>query len=86
MQNGCEDILKKLDVKNNVDRLHAVVTEARARTHSAEPYEGKDVWREDLHPGAAARAQILPVLEEERARLRKQLAEVRTMLVSTGQG
>ena len=75
-QSGCEDLLKKLDVKNNIDRLHAVVTDARAREKAPQEYEGKDVWKEDIHPGAAARAQIMPVLEEERERLKKQLADV----------
>ena len=64
IQNGCEDLLKKLDVKPNIDRLHTVVTEARARKQAG--YDGKDVWKEDLHPSAAARAQIVPLLEEER--------------------
>ena len=74
IQNGCEDLLKKLDVKPNIDRLHTVVTEARARKQAG--YDGKDVWKEDLHPSAAARAQIVPLLEEERERLRRQLEEV----------
>lgn len=39
------------------------------------------MWQEDLHPGAAARAQILPALEEERKRLEKQLAEVSSFRV-----
>ncbi|PSR74069.1 hypothetical protein PHLCEN_2v10141 [Hermanssonia centrifuga] len=72
-QNGCEDLLKKLDAKPNIDRLHAVVTEARAKKQAG--YTGSDIWREDLHPSAAARAQIIPLLEEERERLKSQLAE-----------
>lgn len=75
LQNGCEDLLKKLDVKPNIDRLHAVVTEARARKQAG--YTGKDVWTESLHPSAAARAQIVPLLVDERDRLKAQLAEVR---------
>lgn len=76
-QNGCEDLLKKLDAKPNIDRLHAVVTEARSKKQAG--YTGNDVWREDLHPSAAARAQIIPLLEEERERLKSQLAEVSAM-------
>ncbi|KAJ3551013.1 hypothetical protein NM688_g4951 [Phlebia brevispora] len=74
LKNGCEDLLKKLDVKPNIDRLHAVVTEARARKQAG--YEGKDVWKEDLHPSAAARAQIIPLLMEEKDRLKAQLDEL----------
>lgn len=66
--------MKKLDVKPNIDRLHAVVTEARARKQAG--YEGKDVWKEELDPGAAARAQILPLLVTEKERLKAQLDEV----------
>ncbi|GJE93303.1 hypothetical protein PsYK624_094620 [Phanerochaete sordida] len=72
--NGCEDLLKKLDVKPNLDKLHTVVTEARKR--QAQGYEGKDVWKEDLKPDAAVRAKIVPMLEEERDRLRAQLEEL----------
>ena len=61
-------------MKNNIDRLHAVVTEARARKRAG--YEGKDIWKEDLQPGAAARAQIMPLLVEEREWLKAQLEEV----------
>lgn len=62
-------------MKPNLDRLHAVVTEARRRR--SEGYTGKDIWREDLKPAAAARAQIVPLLEEERDKLKAQLEEVR---------
>lgn len=74
-QKGCEDLLNKLDVKPNLDRLHAVATEARRRRD--EGYKGKDIWREDLKPDASARAKIVPLLEEERDRLKTQLWEVR---------
>ncbi|KAI0825556.1 hypothetical protein BC629DRAFT_1586459 [Irpex lacteus] len=71
---GCEDLLAKMDVKPNVDKLHAVVTEARARKKAG--YTGKDIWREDVQPSAAARARIIPILEAERDRLRVQLEEL----------
>ena len=38
---------------------------------------GKDVWREDLQPRAAVRARTIPLLENEAARLRATLEEVR---------
>ncbi len=66
-----------MDVKPNVDKLHAVVTEARARKKAG--YTGKDIWREDVQPSAAARARIIPILEAERDRLRVQLEEVRLL-------
>ena len=61
-------------MKPNLDRLHAVVTEARQR--KAEGYTGKDIWKEDLKPDAAVRAKIVPLLEDERDRLKAQLEEV----------
>lgn len=64
-----------MDVKPNVDTLHAVVTEARARKKAG--YTGKDVWREDIQPSVAARARIIPILEAEKERLKAQLEEVR---------
>jgi len=72
--NGCEDLLKKLDVKPNLDKLHAVVTDARQR--KAEGYAGKDIWKEDLKPDAAVRAKLVPLLEGERDRLKAQLEEL----------
>ncbi|KAI0690309.1 hypothetical protein BC835DRAFT_1365226 [Cytidiella melzeri] len=71
---GCEDILAKMDVKPNVDKLHAVITEAKERKKAV--YTGKDVWREDVQPSAAARARIMPILESERDRLKAQLEEL----------
>ena len=71
-------------MKSNLDRLHAVVTEAKQR--QSEGYTGDDVWREDLKPDGAARAKILPLLEEERERLEAQLAEVRDFQYSVSFG
>lgn len=61
-------------MKENLDNLHAVVTEARSRKQTN--YNGKDVWREDLHPSAAVRARTIPLLEQERDRLLAELKEV----------
>lgn len=62
-------------MKKNLDNLHAVVTEARARKQAG--YTGKDVWREDLHPKTAVRARTVPLLEKERDRLLAELKQVR---------
>jgi hypothetical protein len=51
-----------------------VVTEAKQRQRAG--YTGKDIWKEDLKPDAAARAKIIPLLQEERERLQAQLDEV----------
>lgn len=72
--NECEELLKRLDVKPNLDRLHAVVVEAKKR--KAQGYTGKDIWKEDLKPDAAVRAKLVPLLEEERDRLKAQLEEL----------
>lgn len=62
-------------MKDNIDVLHAVVTEARARKQGGEI--GVDVWREDLQPMAAVRARTVPVLQSEAERLRMTLEQVR---------
>ena len=79
-QDACEQLLKQYGVRENLDSLHAVVTEARARKQAG--YNGHDVWREDLSPGAAVRARTVPVLEKERERLRTELQSVRLLDVS----
>ncbi|KAI0316185.1 hypothetical protein OF83DRAFT_1173143 [Amylostereum chailletii] len=61
-------------VQERLDRMHAVVTEARARHQSGEVRA--DVWREDLDPRTAVRARTIPVLESEADRLRAQLASM----------
>jgi len=72
--NKCEEHLAEYGVKENLDKLHAVVTEARARKQTG--YDGKDVWKEDLQPRAAVRARTVPLLEKERDRLKAQLEEL----------
>ena len=68
-------------MKENLDNLHAVVTAARARKQAG--YDGKDVWRDDLQPRAAVRARTVPLLEQERDRLRAELAQVRSHSASS---
>ncbi|CCM06133.1 uncharacterized protein FIBRA_08383 [Fibroporia radiculosa] len=70
----CEELLRQFNVRENLDNLHTVVTEARARRQKG--YEGKDVWKEDLNPGAAVRARTVPLLEKERDRLRAELGQL----------
>jgi hypothetical protein len=69
-------VFAEYELKYNIDILHAVVTEARARKQRGEI--GNDVWREDLQPKAAVRARTVPLLEKEAAKLRATLDEVRT--------
>ncbi|KAH7885834.1 hypothetical protein F5I97DRAFT_1159571 [Phlebopus sp. FC_14] len=69
---SCESLFKDFNVKDNINILHAVVTEARARKQRGET-NGKDVWRQDLEPRAAVRARTIPVLESEVERLKATL-------------
>ncbi|KAK7687325.1 hypothetical protein QCA50_009831 [Cerrena zonata] len=74
--NRCEDLLTQFNVKENVDKLHAVVTDARARKQVDDDYDGKDLWKEDLPPRAAVRAKTVPLLQQERDRLKAELEEL----------
>jgi hypothetical protein len=83
------DLFAEYNLQHNIDVLHAVVTEARARKQQyllqqqqgdetgKDAGVGNDVWREDLLPRAAVRARTVPLLEEEATRLRATLEEVR---------
>ena len=73
-------------MQKNLDTLHHVVTEARARRQQQRSESsdaggsaggGKDIWRADLQPRAAVRARTIPALERERDLLRARLADVR---------
>jgi hypothetical protein len=77
-------LFEQYDVQKNVDILHKVVTEARARRvqrgesgSAAGSATGADTWRADLQPREAVRARTIPALERERDSLRARLAEVR---------
>jgi len=81
----CEGLFEEYNLQHNIDILHAVVTEARARKQLQQQQGdetgkdvevGKDVWREDLQPRAAVRARTIPLLENEAARLRATLEEM----------
>jgi len=72
-------LFDQYDVQKNVDIMHQVVTEARARRHrreTATPGTGSDIWRAGLQPRAAVRARTIPTLERERDALRARLAEM----------
>ncbi|EGN95273.1 hypothetical protein SERLA73DRAFT_187590 [Serpula lacrymans var. lacrymans S7.3] len=72
ISNSCEDLFKEYNVRESINILHAVVTEARARKQRGE-LSGKDVWKEDLQPRAAGRAHVVPILEGEVDRLKATL-------------
>ncbi len=73
-------MFEQYDVQKNVDILHKVVTEARARRQRGETGSGADTWRADLQPRAAVRAQTITTLERERDSLRARLTEVRFLV------
>ncbi|KAH9964967.1 hypothetical protein BC827DRAFT_1126987 [Russula dissimulans] len=75
--NNTNKLFEQYDVQKNVDTLHQVVTEARARRQrDGGSVPGKDGWRPDLQPRAAVRARTIPALERERDSLRARLAEM----------
>ena len=80
-QTNTNKLFDQYDVQKNVDILHQVVTEARARRQRGDTVAGADtgadIWRADLQPRPAVRARTIPALERERELLRARLAEVR---------
>ncbi|KAF9244651.1 hypothetical protein BU15DRAFT_41902 [Melanogaster broomeanus] len=72
---SCETLFRDFKVREHVNILHAVVTEARARKQRGET-DGKDIWREDLEPRAAVRARTVPRLESEVERLKATLKNI----------
>lgn len=74
VKNKCDELLTQFNVKENLDKLHAVVTEARARKQVG--YTGQDLWREDLQPRATVRARTIPLLQQECDRLQAELEVV----------
>jgi Nnf1 len=70
----CDDLFAQFDVKDSIDILHAVVTEAQARAKSGKT--GPDVWKETMEPRASIRARTVPVLEKEKRRLQEVLDSV----------
>ncbi|KAE9406294.1 hypothetical protein BT96DRAFT_915524 [Gymnopus androsaceus JB14] len=68
-----EKILERYNLRENIDMLHDIVTQAKERQKAGiEP--GNDTWREDLDTRSAICARTVPVLEEEAKKLRESLA------------
>jgi len=66
-----EAMLTQYSAAEAIDTLHKCVLEAKeAQKNGTEP---KDAWRDELAPRIAVRARTVPVLEEERDRMRKDL-------------
>ncbi|KAF8142120.1 hypothetical protein EV363DRAFT_1150515 [Boletus edulis] len=69
---SCETLFREFNVRDSINVLHRVVTDARARKECGET-EGKDIWKKDLEPRAAVRARTVPILESEVEKLRATL-------------
>jgi hypothetical protein len=75
LQDAANVLLEQYHAAETIDSLHYVILEGRARLASKDPL-WKDIWKGDLKPDAAARARTVPVLMNERDRLKAMLAEV----------
>lgn len=75
IQNACDELFIQYNARENIDILHAVVTEARER-QAAGIAPGPDTWRANLPPRTAVRARTIPILRNEKAALEAQLAKV----------
>lgn len=71
LQDDITQLFEKYGVRDNIDILHKIVTEAKARKDVT-----KDIWREDIQPRNAVYARTIPVLEAETAQLEEILARV----------
>ncbi|KAJ3755572.1 hypothetical protein F5878DRAFT_620270 [Lentinula raphanica] len=71
-----EKIFETYKLRENIDTLHALVTEAKERKKAGAP-PGKDTWRENLDARSAMAARTVPVLEQEAKRLRETLASLK---------
>ncbi|KAG8214983.1 hypothetical protein J3R82DRAFT_8386 [Butyriboletus roseoflavus] len=69
---SCETLFKDFEVRESINVLHGVVTDARARKQRGE-MEAKDIWKEALEPRAAARARTIPILESDVEKLKATL-------------
>ncbi|KAH7922604.1 hypothetical protein BV22DRAFT_1131311 [Leucogyrophana mollusca] len=72
ISSNCENAFIESNVKDGINILHAVVSEARARKQRGE-IGGKDIWRDGLSPRAAVRAQTVRVMQSEVEKLRATL-------------
>ncbi|KAL5492211.1 hypothetical protein ACEPAI_3658 [Sanghuangporus weigelae] len=73
--NACDELFVRYNARENIDKLHAVVTEARERQQRGE-LPGPDTWRPNLEPRNAVRARTIPILREEKAKLEERLAQL----------
>ena len=73
-QEATDKFFDDVNLKQCIDDLHAAVVDAKLRKQKGEVRP--DIWREDLHPRAATRARIIPLLEKQRERLLAELQEV----------
>ena len=68
-------MLAQYNAAEALDTLHKCVLEAKeCQKNGIVP---KDAWKPDLAPRTAVRARTVPVLEEERDRMRSQLENAR---------
>jgi hypothetical protein len=75
LKKNCAEILKDNDAQARIDEFDAVIVDARLRRRASAPVP-PDAWREDLTPRQAVRARTVPLLEQERDRLKGYLAQV----------
>ncbi|KAG6332660.1 hypothetical protein ID866_6428 [Astraeus odoratus] len=78
---SCEALFKDFNVRENINTLHSVVTDARARKQRGDIHR-KDLWKENLDPRAAVRARSVPLLQAETDRLRATLKKLEEENVS----
>ncbi|KAJ3887217.1 hypothetical protein GG344DRAFT_80957 [Lentinula edodes] len=77
-----EKIFETYNLRENIDTLHTIVTEAKERKKAGVP-PGKDIWREGLDARSAIASRTVPVLEEEVKRLRDSLAALEAINTET---
>ena len=75
-QDACDQLFVKYDAKDNIDKMHAVVIEAKEREKAGQ-LPGPDTWRPNLEPRTAVRARTIPLLRNAKAELEERLAAVR---------
>ncbi|KAG7444426.1 uncharacterized protein BT62DRAFT_952212, partial [Guyanagaster necrorhizus] len=68
-------LFRTVNVQENIDILHYIINKAKERKEAG--MERNDEWREDLEPRVAIAARTIPKLEEENARLREILSQMR---------
>ncbi|QRV88876.1 hypothetical protein RhiJN_16894 [Ceratobasidium sp. AG-Ba] len=82
------DLLRRYDARGAIDSLDSAVAEAKKRLADGIPNQ-KDEWKPELDPRSAVRARVIPVLDQESARLQKELEELekqnRVYMTSIGQ-